>query len=369
MNSVKEYELKRKFGKNLSNNNVVIDLKNNENINNNIIKYSKLNNISKKNYQILDKRKNNKSKIPLKSTHNEKKNKINILSTKPNENNTKYLEEYFQDIIRNIIFTESQNIANYYIDNFFFIQDSQYINKKARKFIIESIIYQSYIWKLNSDTFYLTVNIMDRYIQKNKIKNNEYELVGIASFFIASKYEDIYSPDVQSLSKIFSFKYHYEEILDEENKILKSLDYCLHYVSSYKILDLLLHISDINDINLKNFANMVLEISLTDLDIMKFSQIKRAIASFLLAKKMFGIKSGNNFIKLLFSYDANEIENIILKLFNALKDIVLSKDQQNLISEKYRSAKFNSIFSAFEKKLNEKIAKRIISKEHQIIHK
>ena len=79
---------------------------------------------------------------------------------------------------------------------------------------------------------------MDRYIQKNKIKNNEYELVGIASFFIASKYEDIYSPDVQSLSKIFSFKYHYEEILDEENKILKSLDYCLHYVSSYKIHDL-----------------------------------------------------------------------------------------------------------------------------------
>ena len=96
---------------------------------------------------------------------------------------------------------------------------------------------------------------------------------------------------------------------------------------------------------------------------MKYSQIKRAIASFIFAKKLFGIKSGNNFIKLLFSYDDNEIEKIVQKLFVILKDVVLLKNEQNLIAEKYRAAKFNSIFSAFEQKLNENIAKKKKSKE------
>ena len=76
-----------------------------------------------------------------------------------------------------------------------------------------------------------------------------------------------------------------------------------------------------------------------------------------------GIKSGNNFIKLLFLYNEIEIENIKKKLFNKLKDMVILKDQQNLIAEKYRASKFNSIFSAFEQKLNENISKKNKSKE------
>ena len=363
MKSVKGYELTRKFGKNISNNRTVLEPKNNENINGNIIKYPKANILSKKNSHFPEKAKSNNSKIHLKNPLKEKKYKINIIISKQIDKNPQYLEEYFQDIIRNIKCTESQNICDYSTNSIFSLQDNQYINQKSRNYIIESIIYQSYIWKLNNETIYLTVNIMDRFIEKNKIQNKEYELIGLASFFIASKYEDIYSPDVQNLTQIFSFKYHYEEILSKESEILKSLDYCLHYISSNKILNLLYHLSNIDDINLKNFADMILEISLTDLNIMKYSQIKRAIATFIFAKKLFGIKSGNNFIKLLFSYNEIEIENIKKKLFNKLKDMVILKDQQNLIAEKYRAAKFNSIFSAFEQKLNENIAKKKKSKE------
>ena len=365
MKSVKGYELIRKFGKNLLNNRAVIELKNNENINDNIKKISNAYNISKKNYHLPEKTKNNESKIHSKNILKEKKYIINVIIKKQEDNNLQYLDEYLQDIIRNINYTKSQNICDYSSNDIFSLQDTQYINQKSRNHTIQSIIYQSYIWKLNNETIYLTVNIMDRFIEKNKIKNKEYELIGLASFFIASKYEDIYSPDVQSLTNIFSFKYHYKDILDKETEILQSLDYSLHYISSYKILNLLYHLSNINDINLKHFADMILEISLTDLNIMKYSQIKRAIASFLFAKKMFAIKSGNNFIKLLFSYDEKEIENIIKKLFNSLKDIVILKDHQNLIAEKYRAAKFNSIFSAFEKKLNEKIAQKNKSKEQK----
>ena len=369
MKSIKDNEIKRRFGNNLSNNENIINLQNYRNLNKDNIKNNNINIITRKDYQNHEKEKNKISIIPFDSILNKKKYKINIFITNPNQNNSQYLEEYVQDIIKNINFTESLNILDYSTNNVFHLQDIQYINQRMRKQIIESIVYQAFLWKLNSDSIFLMVNIMDRYIHKTKIKNKEYELIGLASFFIATKYEDIYAPDAELLTKIFSYKYHYEDILDKESQILQSLDYNLLYTSSYKILNLIYHLSNINDINLKNFAHMVLELSLTDLQIMKYSQIKRAVGCFIFAKKMFGIKSGNNFIKLLFSYDESEMENIIIKLFSLLKDVVLSKEPLNLIAEKYRSTKFNSIFSAFENKLNEKIQKKNKSKEGKIILK
>ena len=200
---------------------------------------------------------------------------------------------------------------------------------------------------------------MDRYIDKTEIKTlNEYELTGLSSFLIASKYEDIYSPDAETLTSIFEFKYHYRDILDMEKKILIRLDYRLMYISSYKVLNLLYHLSNINDKNLLYFANLALELSLTNMNMMKYSQIKRAIYSFLFAKKICGIKSGNKFIKLLFSYDDNEAEKIVRKLFVILKDVALTKYALNLIAEKYKSYKFNAIFTVFERKLNDKMQKK-----------
>ena len=357
MKSKKEHEVKRKFGNNLSNNLKVINAKSKENINSNIQNYAFLN---EKNYKIKDRLKSKKSQIHSKK---EIKNQFKIILENPKEPNTLFLDEYLQDIIKNIIFHEHDNIVDYFNYEIFSLQDTQYINENSRKSIIELIAYYCYLWKLNTDSIYLFVNIMDRYIQKNKIKNNEYELIGLASFFIASKYEDIYSPDVEAISKIFSFKYHYEDILDKESQILQSLDYRFYYISSFKVLNLLYYLSDINNINVLHFASMALELSLIDLNIMKYSQIKRAVASFILAKKVFQIKSGNNFIKLLFYYEEKEIDIITKKLLIVLRDIVVLKDKNNLIAEKYRSSKFNSIFSSFENQLEKKIGKMNKSKE------
>ena len=107
---------------------------------------------------------------------------------------------------------------------------------------------------------------------------------------------------------------------------------------------------------------MVLEFSLTDLNIIKQSQIKRLIGSFIFAKKILLIKSGKYSIKLFFSYDENEIDKIVRNLFILLKDIILFNTEQNLIAEKYRSIEFNSIFSNFEHKVKEKYKSKTKSK-------
>ena len=48
-------------------------------------------------------------------------------------------------------------------------------------------------FKTSDQTFFLAVNIMDRYFKNSpaQLKSSDLHLVGVAAMFIASKYEDV----------------------------------------------------------------------------------------------------------------------------------------------------------------------------------
>jgi cyclin B len=51
-------------------------------------------------------------------------------------------------------------------------------------------------FKLRSTTLFMAINILDRYMQitSESIPKSKFQLLGITSLFIASKYEEIYPP-------------------------------------------------------------------------------------------------------------------------------------------------------------------------------
>ena len=53
-------------------------------------------------------------------------------------------------------------------------------------------------FSLLQETLYLTVAIMDRYLQESadKVPTKELQLVGVTAMFIASKYEEMYPPEI-----------------------------------------------------------------------------------------------------------------------------------------------------------------------------
>ncbi len=53
-------------------------------------------------------------------------------------------------------------------------------------------------FKLIQETFYLTINILDRYLCLQPVTRSRLQLVGIASMLIASKYEEIFPPEVRT---------------------------------------------------------------------------------------------------------------------------------------------------------------------------
>lgn len=55
-------------------------------------------------------------------------------------------------------------------------------------------------FKLLPDTLFITINLIDRYLDKVPIPRTKLQLVGVASLFIACKYEEVYSvPHIKDL--------------------------------------------------------------------------------------------------------------------------------------------------------------------------
>lgn len=90
------------------------------------------------------------------------------------------------------------------------------INEKMRGILVDWIIEVHLKFKLLPETLFLTVNLTDRYLEKTQISRTKLQLVSVAALLIASKYEEIYVPELCDFEFITDNAYSKEEILEME---------------------------------------------------------------------------------------------------------------------------------------------------------
>ncbi|XP_076294867.1 G2/mitotic-specific cyclin-B-like isoform X2 [Lasioglossum baleicum] len=104
----------------------------------------------------------------------------------------------------------------------------QEITPKMRSVLVDWLVEVHQQFRLLQETLYLTVAIIDRFLQVfHSIEKKRLQLVGVSAMFIASKYEEMYSPDISDFVYITDNAYSKKEILQMEQLIMKTLDYSL----------------------------------------------------------------------------------------------------------------------------------------------
>ena len=80
-------------------------------------------------------------------------------------------------------------------------------------------------FKLWSETLYITVNIIDRYLSAVRLPGDKLQLLGTAAMLISTKYEEIYPPTVRDFLYISDKQFTREELLKMEESILFQLQF------------------------------------------------------------------------------------------------------------------------------------------------
>ena len=89
-------------------------------------------------------------------------------------------------------------------------------------------------FKMLHQTLFLTVNLIDRFLEVYKCERNKLQLVGISCLFLASKYEEIYPPDLKEFVLVCDKTYNRNEIIEMEGLIISSLNFDIVFTSSFQ---------------------------------------------------------------------------------------------------------------------------------------
>ena len=85
-----------------------------------------------------------------------------------------------------------------------------------RSILIDWLVEVHLKFKLVPESLYLTVNLIDRYLEREQVHRSKLQLVGVTAMLIACKYEEIYPPIVKDFVYITDNAYTKEEILEQE---------------------------------------------------------------------------------------------------------------------------------------------------------
>lgn len=115
------------------------------------------------------------------------------------------------------------------------------INEKMRAILVDWLIEVHQKFKLVTETLFLTINLLDRYLSKKTILRSKLQLLGVSALLIACKYEEIYAPDIRDFVYITDKAFTKQEILAMEYDILKELDFNVTFTSSNRFFEYLIH--------------------------------------------------------------------------------------------------------------------------------
>ena len=111
------------------------------------------------------------------------------------------------------------------------------VNDKMRAILIDWLIDVHLKFKLLPETMFITVSIIDRFLEKVNVSKSKLQLVGVTALMIASKYEEIYPPEVKDYVYITDRAYNKAEILNMEFNILSTLSFDVTFPTSYRFVE------------------------------------------------------------------------------------------------------------------------------------
>lgn len=212
------------------------------------------------------------------------------------------------------------------------------ITEGMRTILVDWLVEVGEEYKFRAETLYLAVNFLDRFLSCMSVLRGKLQLVGTAAILLASKYEEIYPPEVEEFVYITDDTYTKRQLLRMEHLLLKVLAFDLAVPTTNQFLLQYLRWQGVC-VRTENLAKYVAELSLLEADpFLKYLPSLIAAAAYCLANYIVNKHFWPETLAAFTGYSLNEIVPCLSELHKACLDI--PHRPQQAIREKYKSSKY-----------------------------
>lgn len=215
------------------------------------------------------------------------------------------------------------------------------ITNSMRAILVDWLVEVGEEYKLQNETLYLAVNYIDRFLSSMSVLRGKLQLVGTAAMLLASKFEEIYPPEVAEFVYITDDTYTKKQVLRMEHLVLKVLSFDLAAPTINQFLtQYILHQPVSNTV--ESLAMFLGELSLVDSEpFLKYLPSQTAAAALSLANHTV---TGGSWAKSLVEVTGYSLEDL-MPCIEDLHQTYLAAAQhaQQSVREKYKGSKYNGV--------------------------
>lgn len=275
---------------------------------------------------------------PNKITDIEEKNIFDRTSKPEIENidendseNPQLCSEFVNEIYQYMLYLEAEYpIKKHYL------KDTS-LKSRMRSILVDWLFQVHHRFGLLQETLYLTIAILDRFLQLQPVVRTKLQLAGVTAMLLASKYEEMYAPEVSDFVYITDKAFTRTQILHMEMFILKTLDFNLGRPLPLHFLRRNSKAGQV-DANQHTLAKYLMELAMVDYEMCHVPPSKVAAAALCLSTKLLDDNEWTPTLEHYSRYSYEQLHPVVCHLAKNLKAAETS-NYLNAIRTKYSSHK------------------------------
>ncbi|KAH9599533.1 Cyclin [Trypanosoma melophagium] len=231
------------------------------------------------------------------------------------------------------------------------------ITERMRMILIDWLVDVVIKFKLHAESYYLAVDIVDRYLGAKEVGRAKLQLVGITAILLAAKHEEIWPPGIKDCVFICANTYTAEEVFAMERDIAITLRFKLTVPTTYPLACRFLEWGDSDPI-VRDAAFLFLESASHNYEMLQYLPSRVAAASVFLGRLIIvwnnTVDQSTISISELWDQEMthvsrgitlDEVTCVASKLLSFTKDLCMSSSKLQAVRRKYLSQKYNSVGS------------------------
>ncbi|KAM4809615.1 cyclin-A2 [Rhinophrynus dorsalis] len=222
-----------------------------------------------------------------------------------------------------------------------YMQKQPDITSNMRAILVDWLVEVGEEYKLQNETLYLAVNYIDRFLSSMSVLRGKLQLVGTAAMLLASKFEEIYPPEVAEFVYITDDTYTKKQVLKMEHLVLKVLSFDLAAPTILQYLNQYFQIHPVSP-KVESLSMYLGELSLIDADpFLRYLPSVVAAAAFIIANYTINDDTWPASLAQFTDYTLESLKPCVLDLYQTYTSA--ATHQQQAVREKYKTAKHHAV--------------------------